>query len=168
MNLYIVNGFPCAGKDTFVHYCTRNLNYNLKYVFSLSTVAPIKSMLYQYGWDGEKTPKIRKIISEIKKSISEEKYIEIYINNFINNIRSKNNSVIFIFSREPEEILFLKNKYKAKTIFIKRNAINFTKISNDSDRNVEDFNYDYYIDNNGTFYELNNQVKKFLKEEKLI
>ena len=166
--IYIINGYPCAGKDTFVHYCTRNLNFNLKRVFSISTVTPIKSMLYQYGWDGEKTPEIRKIISEMKSIISQKGLVDNYVTNFINSMKNENDNIVFIFSREPKEILFFKEKYNAKTIFVKRKSVNFIELSNNSDKNVENFKYDYYIDNNGTFEELNNYVKMFLTMEKLI
>lgn len=169
MNIYIINGFPQSGKDTFVRYCTRQFSSNSKEkIFSLSTVDPIKQMLFLYGWDNVKTPSIRKVISETKKLLVEEGIIDEYISKFIEDYAYKTDGILFIFSREPEEIQRFKEKYGAKTIFIKRNNINFVNLSNDSDKNVENFNYDFYIDNNGSYEDLNNQVKIFLKNEQLI
>lgn len=167
MNVYIVNGYPQAGKDTFVHSCARKINRARTYrVKSFSTVDPIKAMLLTYGWDGNKTPKSRKAMAEIKQICVKYNFIESYIDKIIND--GYEEDVIFIFSREPKEIKEIKEQYGAKTIFIKRTPTNFLDLSNDSDKNVENFDYDFYIDNTGDFNQLDEQILIFLKKEKLI
>ena len=83
--------------------------------------------------------------------------------------RYKENSLdadltFFIHCREPEEIERLRDFLGAKTIFIKRDTMPQI-ISNHADKNVENFEYDIYIENNGTIEELSEKARRFLIEE---
>lgn len=63
----MINGIANSGKDTFVkyveEYCTMDDSAN---VLNISSVDPIKNMLRQFGWDGNKIPMVRNIIADIK------------------------------------------------------------------------------------------------------
>ena len=66
--------------------------------------------------------------------------------------------IMFIHIREPEEIKKVVDKFSCKTLLIKRDGTQKI-ISNDSDKNVENYSYDYVI-NNTTLENFKNMVKK--------
>ena len=61
--LIIINGPPRAGKDTFVEMCEEAGAR----CFNLSTINYIKDLAEELGWDGTKTPKNRKFLSDWMK-----------------------------------------------------------------------------------------------------
>lgn len=68
----------------------------------------------------------------------------------------------FFHIREPEEILSFKNiiektPTKIFTILIERKTSE--KFSNDADKNVENFQYDYIIENNGTLWDFEIKIR---------
>ena len=65
----IVGGFPRSGKSTFVSYCREILGEN--YTLDISTVDLVKSLAVKAGWDGTKTPKNRKFLSDLKQLLIE-------------------------------------------------------------------------------------------------
>ena len=68
--------------------------------------------------------------------------------------------LLLIDIREPEEIQRAAEVFDAITVFIKND--NVPEItSNEADANVEDFEYDYYIENNGTIEEFEKSVRTF-------
>lgn len=175
MNIFIINGSGGVGKDTFVEYCKNIIGE--KYVYIFSTIDPIKEIAYLIGWDGIKDEKSRKFLSELKKIINEynnysfnyiKKEIE-KVNLLINQFYLQDeNFIIFIHCREIEEIKKYVNDFNAKTILIINKNIN--KINtNNSDKNVYNYNYDYIIDNSFSKEELYDKAKYFcnkIKEEK--
>ena len=148
MVVYTINGYPRSGKDTFCKIVSERVKA-VKY----STVDIPKKLLIMMGWNGEKTLKIRKALSDLK-----DMYTELFDGpftdacHFINNHR--NYDIVFIMCREPKEIARLKywcveNNIKCGTIFIERDVTS-QMLSNHADINVEDYNYDLYISNNGS------------------
>lgn len=74
--------------------------------------------------------------------------------------KNSDNEIMFIHIREPEEIERAKIKFNAKTLLIKRESYdNIT--SNSSDANVENYNYDFVI-NNSTLENLELEAKNFV------
>lgn len=67
---------------------------------------------------------------------------------------------LFIHCREPKEIQRIVNTYNAKTLLIKRGELVVT--SNHADANVNDYNYDFVINNNGSLEELRDKAKLFM------
>ncbi len=59
--LVVINGYPQSGKDTFIKFCSEFTE-----VENISTVDPAKKALMILGWDGIKTPEIRKALSDLK------------------------------------------------------------------------------------------------------
>lgn len=147
----IVNGTGGSGKDTFVKYCSDYLDsFNINSV-NLSTVDKIYKVAEILGWDGEKDNKSRKFLSDLKDIWSEYNDGPFnYILNKVNEIDeiTYNFFVVFVHSREPYEIEEFKNYYKdlCTTVLIRRNGIYVD--SNHADSNVENYNYDLYIENN--------------------
>ena len=155
--IFIVNGKPRAGKDTFAEllgkYCR---------VFKYSSVDKVKQIATKCGWDGGKDDKDRKFLADLKRITTEfndmsyddvaEKVAYFLKTDFFD--------VMLIDIREPEEIERAIEGYGAEAIYI--NNVNVPMItSNESDANVNNFVYDYVIANDGTLDDFAETVKDF-------
>ena len=171
VNVVIVNGYPRAGKDTFVNFCLRELK---EYGYAISTVDSIKEIAYKAGWDGEKTPEARKALSDLKDIFS--KWLDLSYNDIKKKIRyiegeanayglNPNKFFLFVHSREPEEIARFVNDFNAATVFIDRPQEE-TEYSNHADEKVENYEYDFIISNDGSLSQLQTNAKLFLAQIK--
>lgn len=90
------------------------------------------------------------------------------VNNFFRDIEiscgNLNKAVIFIHSREPEEIERFKKELNAITLLIRRPEVENQEQSNHADANYLNYKYDYTIINDGTFDDLKEKARKFLVE----
>lgn len=162
--IFIINGSGGCGKDTFVDYVKNHIPSTYK-LQSISTIDPVRNMLADYGIDTyKKTERDRLLLSEIKSAIM--KYDPYY--SFKNTLSVFNRifqdpyeqkGVIFVHCREKEDIDRLK-KLGAYTILIKNDNVSHIT-SNESDKNVFDYNYDFIISNNGTLEEIEQKAKDF-------
>ena len=80
------------------------------------------------------------------------------IKDAVSKFYSDDNEIMFIHIREPEEIKRAVNSFNAKTLLIKRDGQEIIK-TNYSDANVENYNYDYIIENT-TLADLDLQANK--------
>lgn len=156
--IVIINGSGGSGKDTFVYFCKNNLKEKQIKTFNLSTIDLIKEMCTKYiGWDGDKSEKSRKLLSDMKmicKEYNNSPFVN--VTNTICRICENcedTRKVFFVHTREPDEIQefmqFFKTCENIKhvvTLLIKRDGCEIT--SNDSDRRVSEFDYDHIIENN--------------------
>ena len=172
--IYIVNGAPGSGKDTF---CSKVIDITTsEYGIVFSTVDLVKEIAFDLGWNGEKTPKSRKFLSELKRILSEwddipMKDIERRVDGYLQYIRlnglEEKETAIFIMSREPEEIKKMCNKFKAKSIVVRRSDKEQSIQSNSADQNVLNYNYDIEISNDGTLSDLSYKAIEFVEKEEL-
>ncbi len=180
MNIYIVNGFPGSGKDFFVEYAMKKIGK--EYCINISTVDNVKKIAKKCGWNGEKTPKNRKFLSDLKKLLTEWndypfECIKKEIHLFKDMIESygfdnDDNFCVFIMCRECEEIYKLQQYFNAKTILIQdlcKNEEEQEKIqSNSADEGVmnyqEKYGYTYTLQNShdSQFFDV---INKFLEIE---
>ena len=156
MHIFIVNGAPGAGKTTFENIIKQILPND--YCEILSTIDPIKEVARKLGWNGEKTPKDRKFLSDLKDLCSEwgdvsfkyiKKRLSVIEKNFEVYGMTADKVIVFIDSREPDEIERFRKELGAKVILIRRPSGAVEEISNHADRDVENVIYDYIIDNIG-------------------
>ena len=166
MKYFIVNGKPCSGKDTFVNFCLEELGAFGKLI---STVDFVKKIAIKCGWDGTKDSKNRKFLSDLKdlltnwgdvpytKTLQEIKLFYYDLEYY----DIEDSGVVFIMSREPEEISRFEKELGAKSILIRRNAVEFNEQSNHADSEVLNHKYHYIIDNNGTLEELKIKAQEF-------
>jgi len=70
---------------------------------------------------------------------------------------------MFIHIREIAEIEKIKQKINAKTLLVKNPKVKLI-LSNESDANVNNYNYDYVLLNNGTLEDLQKKAKEFVKK----
>lgn len=166
--IFIINGSGGVGKDTFVELVSVELNDKLKRfhtVVNFSSVDRVKEIAREIGWDGRKTEKDRKFLSDLK-SLTRD-YCDMPFQSMKNKIKefleSEEGQVLFLHIRESEEIKRVVNEFGAKTILIVRDSA--TQItSNTSDKNVFDYHYDFIVDNNGTIEELQEKAKQFVNK----
>ena len=64
MEIIVINGYPMSGKDEFTTYCKEILKRKTIQSYNISTVDKVKEIAKLMGWDGEKTPKARKFLSD--------------------------------------------------------------------------------------------------------
>ncbi len=74
---------------------------------------------------------------------------------------------MFIHIREPDELTRIKNDFNCKTLLVKNDNIKPIN-SNDADKNVLNYEYDYVIDNSGNLEDLQKEVVKFVEFMELI
>lgn len=157
---FVLNGVATSGKGFFVDQVKKFVD-----VYYISSVDIIKDVCKQLGWNGEKDDKSREGLSELKKlSIKYFDHPFNYVKSELNKFMTKyssNNFLFFVDVREPEEIDRLKKELGFKTILIKNNRVNHIP-NNDADKYVENYNYDYIIENNGTEEDMKNCVVDFL------
>ena len=88
-----------------------------------------------------------------------------------NRYKNYEESVYFIYCREPEEIQKYVDFFHAITVLIDRGNVDFvelTRLSNDADKAVLNYHYDYIIENNDSFEVLRESAETLLKELKII
>jgi len=158
MKIVIINGSATTGKDTFVEA----IENKFKNVYNISTIDPINHMLHEMGWDGTKDEQYRQLASDLKDFGSKYDFSFNYVVNYTSRKQYKNgfsssNVVVFIHCREPEQIkqfvnYYSDSRYFCTTLLIKRDGTK--KFENHADKNVDKYNYDDIILNNGTISEL--------------
>ena len=175
MKVFLINGAPCSGKSTF---CEKVIQITTDaYGKQFSTVDLVKQVAHDLGWNGEKTPKARKFLSDLKDILTEWDDIPVKdIKNKINVFKweldtfleDDSKAVVFIHTREPEEIMRLRNELGAQSILIRRKeAEENNPASCHSDANVMNCEYDIEIDNNGSLIDLTMAALEFVEKHDL-
>lgn len=166
--IFIINGSGGVGKDTFVGLVSTQLNDMLKKfhtVINFSSVDKVKEIAREIGWDGKKTEKDRKFLSDLKILTSE--YCDMPFESMKSKVtefmKDEESKFLFLHIREPEEIDRVVREFGAKTILIIRDTVKHI-VSNMADENVFNYYYDFVINNNGTKEELNSKAKDFIQE----
>lgn len=151
--VFILNGKAGSGKDTFVELQKEYAfqQYMIR-VSNISTVDRVKEAAKLLGWNGVKDDLSRKFLSDLKDlSVTfcdgpaqycyrRAEYLE-------------NNEWLYIHCREPKEIEkmqnYLSSRMRCYTVLIDRDD-NFNVTSNHADVEVNNYKYDFIIDNNST------------------
>lgn len=158
--IFIVNGKPRAGKDTFAQILNEYMD-----VYKYSSVTKVKEIAKQCGWSGAKEERDRKFLHELKMLTSA--YSDMSYNDVLDKIRKFERGeldadVFIVDIREPEEIDRLVKVTNAFTIFIENNRVP-SITSNSADANVENYRYDFVIQNNGTLEDFEGNIKLFIE-----
>ncbi len=158
--ILIINGSGGVGKDTFVG-CLKELTT----VFHTSIVNPVKDIAKQLGWDGAKSEKDRKFLSDLKVLIDDYndgnyKAMSEVMKAFKSD--SIKGEILCIDMREKHQIEKAKKEFGAKAVLVTRDSVPHIT-SNIADAGVFDVNYDYHIENNGSIEELLEKAKRFLQ-----
>lgn len=150
----IINGYPGSGKDTFAELCGEFAK-----VDNVLTSTPAKNALQLLGWNGEKTPEARDLLSVLIEASYE--HFNGPVNYVMEKIEESDSEIIFVHVREPKNIdLFKEHIPGLMTLFIERDTQK-QSYSNDSDNDVENYVYDVCIANNGTVEQLKECAEAF-------
>ena len=162
--IIITNGYPRSGKDEFAKILNNYIS-TVKY----SSIDCVRNGASEAGWyKGSKKDKDRKFLSDLKKLLTDYndipfKDLKYIYDDFMNELYSPESEILIFDIREPDEIERAVKEFNAITVFISNS--NVTPIfSNDSDANVENYQYDYYIDNSGTLADFEANIKVFCNE----
>lgn len=154
--IVIINGTGGSGKDTFVEFCKKYAG-----VINFSSIDKVKEIARLIGWDGKKTEKDRKFLSDLKKLTTE--YNDMAFKSTLDAVaefEKSNDEIMFIHIREPEEIKRAAECLNAFTLLVKRDGLeNIT--TNYSDASVDNYNYDYAIVNT-SLNELDQKAQQFV------
>ena len=156
--IIIINGTGGSGKDTFVKFCSK---YGK--IMNFSSVDKVKKVAKIIGWDGQKREKYRKLLSDLKRLTTD--YNDMSFNSIIEAVsqfKSSDNEILFIHIREPEEIQRAASVFEAKTLLVKRVGLANIE-TNYSDANVDNYPYDYIIENT-TLEELDMNASNFVSK----
>lgn len=166
INVIVINGGAMTGKDTFIDFCK---DTDPIFVESISTVDLAKELATRAGWDGIKDDISRKGLSDLKDLLTSwldapfkeigKKLDKMKFTCWQYNLEP-DRFYLFVHCREPEEIQRIVDTYNAKALLIKRGELVVT--SNHADANVNDYNYDFIINNNGSLEELRDKAKLFM------
>ena len=158
--VYVTNGSAENGKDSFADFVGKYIS-----TYKYSSIDLVKEMFEVVGVSKkEKTEKKRRLWSDGKDLLTEYddipfKDVASIVTDFKNNkIEAE---VLLIDIREPEEIARAVETFGAETILIRNPRVDKIE-SNHADRDVENYKYDYIIENDGTLEQLDKVVKLFV------
>ena len=159
--IYVLNGVGTSGKGTWVEFIGK---YIPTYKYSIVDLP--KEAAKVLGWDGGKTEKDRKFLSDIMDLSTEYndspfRDVLSVVTDFKNNLIE--DEVLFIDMRDPKDIARAVETFGAETILIRNPSVEKIE-SNHADANVENYNYDYIIENDGTLEQLRAMAKFFVRE----
>ena len=140
--IVIINGTGGSGKDTFVEFVCKYTS-----VINFSSVDKVKEIAKLIGWNGGKTEKDRKFLSDLKSLTAE--YNDMPFRSMaevVDKFRETDDEILFLHIREPENIERAVNEFGAKSLLVKRIGLENIS-SNYSDANVDNYDYDYRIEN---------------------
>lgn len=158
--IFVINGHNQVGKDTFVKMLQEIADNKNEKILNVSTIDYVKDIAKKCGWDGTKTDRNRRFLSDLKDLLTEwndgpHKAIDEIIYHY-----NETMNAIFIHCREPEEIRRFVDDYAATTILVERNdAIQCS--SNHADLGVNNYNYDIIINNSRGLKELKEEAEIF-------
>lgn len=148
--IIVVNGRGGCGKDTLCeiaakHYCIKNI----------SSITPIKRLAESAGWDGQKDPKSRKMLADLKQLFTEyndlcNRYVLSEADQFM---QSDKEEILFVHIREAAEIRKFTDAAKQKcntvSLLVTRHTADYenTALGNEADDRVLDYPYTYRYDN---------------------
>ena len=159
--IYITSGVGRSGKDTFCEFVSK---YIPTYKYSIIDLP--KEAAKVLGWNGGKTEKDRRFLSDIMDLSTEYndspfRDVLSVATDFKNNLIE--DEVLFVDMRDPKDIARAVEIFGAETILIRNPNVEKIK-TNHADRDVENYEYDYIIENDGTLGQLDLMAKFFVRE----
>lgn len=167
-----VNGKPGSGKTTFEFMCkqyayerTDGFNERLE-VEIFSSITFVKRVALMCGWDGSKTLKNRKFLSDLKDLLTE--WEDVPFNKIVEKVKvlenhpTIGNFILFVDCREPKELARIREELNAITLLIRREGDEDVETSNHADEQVFEFEYDYEIINDKDLEELKKDAYDFM------
>lgn len=196
--IIIINGSGGVGKDAFAKrvieetlklskriipvenedYCVNpEIFYRIDNITTnnISTIDYVKNIARMFGWNGEKSEKDRKMLSDLKDLMTVYndypfKRITAQITDWLRYDKTRPNdmydhSFLFVHCREPKEIDRIKNQFPNDTFTLLVQNPKVAKITgNHADKEVENYNYDFIVVNDSDLRALRKVVIDFYKK----
>ena len=159
--IFIQNSVGGSGKDTWAGLVGKYIPAHKYSIIDLP-----KEAAKVLGWDGGKTEKDRKFLSDImdlSTAYNDSPFRDVLsvVTDFKNNLIE--DEVLFIDMRDPKDIARAVETFGAETILIRNPSVEKIE-SNHADANVEEYEYDYIIENDGTLEQLDMMANFFVRE----
>lgn len=155
--LIIINGYPRAGKDTVASMIKDALCFVTEY----STVDLPKKILRLVSGDFEKSPEVRKLLSDLKSLLLES------VDYPVAEIESIRTPIVIVHCREKSNIQHLRSRFPSIVVKVSRKSAEVAYKSgllNKSDSDVDSVEYDFEIENNSTLEDLRAEVKRLIPD----
>lgn len=157
----IINGSGGVGKDTLCDFAGKHFK-----VQTVSSITPIKEIAKKdFGWDGKKDNKSRKLLAKLKEISVEYNDLPFrYLCKTYNRFLKSRAQVLFVHIREGKEI----DKFKKHvigscyTLLITRKSNKSIQWGNASDDNVAEYDYDMIYENDKILEEAERDFCDFL------
>lgn len=196
--IIIINGSGGVGKDAFAKrvieetvklakcvvpvenedYCVNpEIFYRIDNISTnnISTIDYVKNVAKLFGWNGEKSEKDRKMLSDLKDLMTVYndypfKHITAQISDWLHYDKTRPNdmydhSFLFVHCREPKEIDRIKNQFPNDTFTLLIQNPKVAKVTgNHADREVEKYNYDFTVVNDSDLIALRKVAIDFYKK----
>lgn len=143
----VINGKAEVGKDTLCDYVIKNY-----YAEKRSSITPIVEIAMRNGWDGIKTNKSRKFLSDLKRAFIDFNNLpnEYLIEEHRKFLESSNN-ILFVHIRETDQIdEFLKSvegTCRYTSLLICNDEQSPISFGNNADDYVNNYSYEYVYHN---------------------
>lgn len=138
---------------------------------NISTIDCVKNIAKMFNWNGEKSEKDRKMLSDLKDLMTVYndypfKCITIQISNWLHCVGCMyDHSFLFVHCREPKEIERIKNQFPNDTFTLLVQNPKVAKVTgNHADREVENYNYDFTVVNDSDLRALRKVAIDFYKK----
>lgn len=169
----IINGYPRAGKDLFAEYLRAAWNGPSA---AISTVDTAKEIAKKYtGWNGGKGPKSRQFLSDLKSLLDE--YAGVSLRDVSQCWRkvyerakeTELDGLLIVHCREARQIEMLRSILCARDVYVvflendKAKELALRDQTNDSDRKVEETQFDLLVKNNSSKSVLRREANKLVK-----
>lgn len=161
--IFIINGSGGVGKDAFVKLVSEELDGK---VINFSSIDIIKEIAKSCGWEGGKSERERKFLSDLKLLVDD--FSDLTFKNMKEAVEEfqvdNEHAIMFIHIREPKNIQRAEQAFNANSILVERPGL--ARItSNRSDNSVYDYKYyDVTILNDGYLHDLRIKAIKFIDE----
>ena len=142
----VINGVGGCGKDTLVSILSNHYR-----VQNTSSITPVVDVAKYCGWDGVKTEKSRKFLSDLKKILTDFNEFSLnYLLSEQDKFIAGDDEIMFVHIREPEEIQKFVGHSKTKTytlLITPREELQNKVYGNSSDDGVYKYDYDLIFNN---------------------
>ncbi len=154
----IVNGKPESGKDFLCDAVS-----SVRPARKISSIDPIVPIAKQGGWDGVKSKKSRKLLSDLKRIFTEFNDLPTrYVLEKYRNFLQSEDEILFVHIREPDQIeAFKRVASHCVTLLIHRPGTEET-FGNESDDGINNFPYDCTYNNEKSPAEAGSDFRLFI------
>jgi hypothetical protein len=159
----VQNSVGGSGKDTWASFLNK---YIPTYKYSIVDLP--KEAAKVLGWDGGKTEKDRRFLSDIMDLSTDYndapfKDVLSLVTDFKSSKDYAEYKILIIDMRDPKDIARAVETFGAETILIRNPRVKKIE-TNHADRDVENYEYDYIIENDGTLEQLEFVARRFVNE----